>query len=59
MMDYREFIESLRISSTGNTEARNRAQKKLLGLRAGDPDRYKEYFERARKETRNQNKIKC
>lgn len=58
-MNYNDFKKNLHLSSNGNIQDRNKAQGKLLELRSADPDKYQEYFNKARQETKNENSIRC
>lgn len=59
MVTYGTFKKWLIVSGSGNTDARNWANGQLLKFRADEPDRYAEYTQRVRNETRNQNIVKC
>lgn len=55
MVTYGTFKKWLHTASNGDTNARNWASGQLLKLRADDPERYREYTDKVRDETRGQN----
>lgn len=58
-MDYGQFKRALYESNNGDVQTRNKAQGKLLKLRGDDPDKYQDFTNKARKETKGQNIVKC
>lgn len=58
-MDYGQFKRALYESNNGDVQTRNKAQGKLLKLRGDDPDKYQDFTNKAREETKGQNIVKC